>query len=164
MIRKLHHAAWRCRDSEETRAFYEDFLGLPLAAALAFDGDMQGKQVRILHSFFALGDDSFMAFFETLGVPFEAREYSDFDLHFAVEVDEGALDLMVARARERGVEVRGPVDHQVIRSIYLRDPNGYVVELTAKTPQHDEMVAAARPAARATLAAWQADKAAAQAA
>jgi extradiol dioxygenase family protein len=27
MIRKLHHNAYRCRDSEETRAFYEDFLG-----------------------------------------------------------------------------------------------------------------------------------------
>ena len=30
-IKGLHHAAYRCRDSEETRAFYEDFLGLPLA-------------------------------------------------------------------------------------------------------------------------------------
>ena len=162
MIRKLHHAAWRCRDSEETRAFYEDFLGLPFAAALAFDGDMQGTQVRVLHSFFALGDNSFMAFFETLGVPFEAREWSDFDMHFAVEVEEGALDLMIARARDCGVAVRGPVDHQISRSIYVRDPNGYVVELTAKMPQHDEMVAAARSGARPTLAAWQADKAAAQ--
>jgi len=33
MIRKLHHAAYRCRDSEETRRFYEDFLGLPLVNA-----------------------------------------------------------------------------------------------------------------------------------
>ena len=31
MIRKLHHSAYRCRDSEQTRRFYEDFLGLPLA-------------------------------------------------------------------------------------------------------------------------------------
>ena len=30
MIKGLHHNAYRCRDSEETRAFYEDFLGLPL--------------------------------------------------------------------------------------------------------------------------------------
>ncbi len=28
-IRRLHHFAWRCRDAEETRAFYEDLLGLP---------------------------------------------------------------------------------------------------------------------------------------
>jgi len=29
-IKGLHHNAYRCRDSEETRKFYEDFLGLPL--------------------------------------------------------------------------------------------------------------------------------------
>ena len=34
MIKGLHHNAYRCRDSEETRAFYEDFLGLPFADAL----------------------------------------------------------------------------------------------------------------------------------
>ena len=34
MIGGLHHNAYRCRDSEETRAFYEDFLGLKLAHAL----------------------------------------------------------------------------------------------------------------------------------
>ena len=32
-IKGLHHNAYRCRDSEETREFYEDFLGLPLAEA-----------------------------------------------------------------------------------------------------------------------------------
>ena len=30
-IHGLHHFAWRCRDAEETRHFYEDLLGLPLA-------------------------------------------------------------------------------------------------------------------------------------
>ncbi len=34
MIKGLHHNAYRCRDSEETRKFYEDFLGLPLAGTL----------------------------------------------------------------------------------------------------------------------------------
>ena len=28
MLKKLHHNAYRCRDSEETRRFYEEFLGL----------------------------------------------------------------------------------------------------------------------------------------
>ena len=32
-IKKLHHNAYRCRDSEVTRKFYEDFLGLPLVDA-----------------------------------------------------------------------------------------------------------------------------------
>ncbi len=34
MIQGLHHHAVRCRDSEETRRFYEDFLGLRLAGTL----------------------------------------------------------------------------------------------------------------------------------
>ena len=34
MIKGLHHSAYRCRNSEETRRFYEDFLGLPLSGAL----------------------------------------------------------------------------------------------------------------------------------
>jgi catechol 2,3-dioxygenase-like lactoylglutathione lyase family enzyme len=29
-IRGLHHSACCCRDCEETRAFHEDILGLPL--------------------------------------------------------------------------------------------------------------------------------------
>ena len=38
MIRGLHHHACRCRDSEETRKFYEDFLGLKLAGTLIQPG------------------------------------------------------------------------------------------------------------------------------
>ena len=30
-IRGLYHFAYPCRDAEETRHFYEDLLGLPLA-------------------------------------------------------------------------------------------------------------------------------------
>ncbi len=37
MIRGLHHNAYRCRDSEETRRFYEDFLGLPLVNAFRIE-------------------------------------------------------------------------------------------------------------------------------
>ena len=33
-IKGLHHHAVRCRDSGETREFYEDFLGLPLVGGL----------------------------------------------------------------------------------------------------------------------------------
>ena len=37
MIHGLHHNAYRCRDSEQTRRFYEGFLGLPLAGTLETD-------------------------------------------------------------------------------------------------------------------------------
>ena len=32
-IQGLHHTAYRCADAEQTRQFYEDFLGLPLVDA-----------------------------------------------------------------------------------------------------------------------------------
>jgi catechol 2,3-dioxygenase-like lactoylglutathione lyase family enzyme len=38
MIKGLHHNAYRCRDSEETRAFYGDFLGLKLVSAFEIGG------------------------------------------------------------------------------------------------------------------------------
>ena len=36
-IRGLHHFAYRCRDAEETRHFYEDLLGLPLTHIVRAD-------------------------------------------------------------------------------------------------------------------------------
>ena len=36
-IKNFHHVAFRCRDAEQTRWFYEDILGLKLAAAMSFD-------------------------------------------------------------------------------------------------------------------------------
>ena len=48
MIRKLHHNAYRCRDSEQTRAFYEDFLGLPLAGALTIRETKTGRATEAL--------------------------------------------------------------------------------------------------------------------
>ncbi len=44
------------------------------------------------------------------------------------------LDRMFAKGKAEGREVRGVSDHKFIRSIYFRDPNGYVIELTAKVP------------------------------
>ena len=64
MIKGLHHNAYRCRDSEETRAFYEDFLGLPLAETLPIGTTKTGRQTRVLHTFYRMGDGSYLAFFE----------------------------------------------------------------------------------------------------
>jgi catechol-2,3-dioxygenase len=52
------------------------------------------------------------------------------------------------------MELRGPSDHGFIRSIYLRDPNGYVVELTVKQPNHDKTMKEEAESARAVLAKW----------
>lgn len=158
MIRRLHHNAYRCRDSEETRQFFEDFLGLPLASTLNLNETKTGRATHTLHTFYRLDDGSFLAFFETDDFPFEFKRQHDYDLHIALEVDPDALQPMLARAQERGIECRGPSDHGMVESVYFRDPNGYVIELCAKRPGHDEMMDPTANAARARLRRWTASK------
>jgi catechol 2,3-dioxygenase-like lactoylglutathione lyase family enzyme len=158
----LHHNAYRCRDSEETRRFYEDFLGLPLAATLEIGRTRTERDCLYLHTFYEMDDGSYLAFFEAPSMPFAFRDQHDFDLHIALEVDREHLLAMKARGESLGMEVRGISDHDFIESIYFRDPNGYVVELTAKKASHDEATDHTRNGARARLDAWQARKSAAK--
>lgn len=159
MIHKLHHNAYRCRDSEQTRVFYEDFLGLPLVNTLDIEHTKTGRATHALHTFYRLDDGSHLAFFETTDMPFEFKPQHDFDLHIALEVGAESLQPMLAKARERGIECRGPSDHGMIDSIYFRDPNGYVIELCAKRAEHDALMDPARNGARDALARWTAAKA-----
>ncbi len=159
MIKKLHHNAYRCRDSEETRRFYEDFLGLPLVNAFEITETKSGRATHVLHSFYAMEDGSCLAFFEAPGSPFDFKAQHDYDLHIALEVPRPALEPTMAKARAAGIEVRGIADHEMIDSIYLRDPNGYVIELTAKRPDHDARMDPLKNSARGNLAAWQQAKA-----
>ena len=95
MIRGLHHNANRCRDSEETRQFYEGFLGLPLANAFKIGTTMTGRNTGLLHSFYEMDDGSFLAFFEAPDRDFEFKEQHDFDLHIVLEVNDENLELPV---------------------------------------------------------------------
>jgi catechol 2,3-dioxygenase-like lactoylglutathione lyase family enzyme len=156
MIKGLHHNAYRCRDSEETRRFYEDFLGLALAHTLEIHESKTGRKTSALHTFYRLGDGSFLAFFEVPDMPFDFKPQHDYDLHIALEVDRPTLDAMFAKGHASDIETRGVTNHGFIDSIYFRDPNGYVIELTTKLEGHDTMM---EPnAARAKLARWQAEK------
>ena len=158
MIKGLHHNAYRCRDAEETRRFYEDFLGLKLACTLEINETQTGRKTSTLHTFYEMGDGSYLAFFEAPDMPFEFKRQHDYDLHIAVEVEEKDLQPMMAKGKARGIETRGVSDHGFIHSIYFRDPNGYVIELTAKTPQHAQETDPARNSARAKLDRWTATK------
>ena len=159
MIKGLHHNAYRCRDSEATRAFYEGFLGLPLAGSLAINETKTGRETEVLHTFYQLDDGSFLAFFEAPDQPFEFRDQHDFDLHIALEVTPGDLQAMFDKGKVEGIDTRGVADHGFVRSIYFRDPNGYVIELTAKTDDHDRLLDPATNNARGILDDWQASKA-----
>ena len=158
MIKGLHHSAYRCRDSEETRKFYEDFLGLKLVGSLEIKETKSARRTDVLHTFFQMDDGSCLAFFEAPTMPFEFKAQQDFDLHIALEVDEQTLHAMFAKGKAQGIDTRGITDHGMVHSIYFRDPNGYVVELTTKTPEHDDMMNPATNRAREILDNWQAAK------
>ena len=156
-IHGLHHFAWRCRNAEETRRFYEDLLGLPLVHVIRADHvPSTGEYCPYVHIFFRLGDGSHIAFFD-LGDDTAAAPSPNTPAwvnHLALRVE--SLDALHA-ARERllaaGVEVLGPTDHHIIQSIYFFDPNGLRLELTVPTVPEAEMQRLASQA-HTDLAAW----------
>ncbi|MCG8693761.1 MAG: VOC family protein [Minwuiales bacterium] len=156
-IRGLNHFAWRCRDAEETRAFYEDLLGLPLAHVIKADHvPSTGEYCPYVHIFFEMADGSYVAFFDlgdnTATVP--DPETPAWVNHLALEVpDEAALMAAKARLEAADVSVIGPTDHGIIKSIYFFDPNGIRLELTTRTATAEEMADHASHAHEA-LAAW----------
>ena len=158
-IMGLNHAAYRCRDSEETRQFYEDFLGLPLVDALAIGTTATGRDARVLHTFFAMQDGSCIAFFEAPDEPFEFKAQLDFDLHIALTVDQSTLQTMFEKGKAEGIETRGVSDHGFVHSIYFRDPNGYVVELAAPTGKTQGSTEDRRAKARTLLTEWSENRA-----
>ena len=136
-IRGLHHFAWRCRDCEETRHFYEDLLGLPLVHVIKADHvPSTGEYCPYVHIFFQMTDGSYIAFFD-LGDDVKADPSPNtpgWVNHLALRVDS-VEDLRAAKARleAAGVEVLGVTDHHIIESIYFFDPNGIRLELTTPT-------------------------------
>jgi catechol 2,3-dioxygenase-like lactoylglutathione lyase family enzyme len=158
MIKGLHHNAYRCKDSEKTRKFYEDFLGLPLMGSHQIEETKTGRETGVLHTFYGLDDGSFLAFFEVPDQPFEFKEQHDFDLHIALEVAPNDLHTMFYKGKAEGMAPRGISDHKFIHSIYFRDPNGYVIELTAKAGGHDIFFDSTTNNARGILDDWQLSK------
>lgn len=158
VLKGVHHGAFRCRDAEETRQFYEDVLGLPLKAALVFEEEPgTGRPLPYMHLFFGLADGNYVAFFD---VPEGAHEgkfkvKGGFDLHFALEVGSAEeLDAFKARLLSADVPCFGPIDHHFVHSIYFWDPNGIQVEITVRDPRHDAIMAAEAGEARAIMAEW----------
>ena len=114
--------------------------------------------MNVLHTFYQMADGSCLAFFEALDLPFEFKPQHDFDLHIALEVSPQSLQGWLDKGRQAGMETRGIVDHDFVESVYFRDPDGYVVELTARREQHDEKLDPAINHARAHLDEWQRSK------
>ena len=135
---KLHHSAYRCKDSEETREFYENFLGLKFKKAFEITKTKSGRISKVLHTFFELKDGSCIAFFEEPSEKFKFIKQRDFDLHIAFQVTKSNLKKMYNKGKHNKIDTRGIIDHGFIESIYFRDPNGYVIELTCPVKGYKE--------------------------
>lgn len=161
-IQGLHHWAYRCRDAEETRHFYEDILGLPLVHIIKLDYVPSTKQYcPYVHLFFQMADGSCVAFFD-LGddlAPDPSPNTPSWVNHMALRLSSvEEVHQAKARLEAHGIPVIGVTDHKFIQSIYFFDPNGYRLELTFENGSADYM-AKARAAARGKLDAWNVEKA-----
>jgi catechol 2,3-dioxygenase-like lactoylglutathione lyase family enzyme len=160
-VQLLHHCAWRARDAEETRHFYEDILGLPLYHIIQSDHvPSTGEYCPYTHFFFRLQDGSFIAFFD-LGDDEVAQPSPNTPAwvnHIAFRVDtEQQLEDMKLRLQAHGVEVLGVTDHHIFKSIYFFDPNGVRLELSAQLADEFEMLKESTTA-HARLQEWTARK------
>ena len=168
-VQGVHHAAYRCRDAEETRAFYEDVLGFPLTMALEIDEQpTTGDPVKYMHVFFDIGghepaEPGSIAFFELPDHPTDPAMFErkwGFDVHLAMRVPgHDALAAWKDRLEAAGLEVDGPIPHGICTSIYFWDPNGYRLEFTAENDAEKSEVAAHAANAHANLEKWKAWKA-----
>jgi catechol 2,3-dioxygenase-like lactoylglutathione lyase family enzyme len=137
ITQRIHHVAYRCRDAKQTVEWYQKHLGMDFVLAIAEDNvPSTGAPDPYMHVFLDAGQGNVLAFFELPNAPPMGRDGNtpEWVQHIAFKV--ASLDeLMAAKARLEagGVEVLGPTEHTIFKSIYFFDPNGHRLELAVDT-------------------------------
>ena len=126
----LHHVTAICSDLDATTRFYRDILGLALDEAGVNDDDPDAR-----HFWFGDAEGS-------PGTLVSFMEYPDMDgaragrggvHHFAFRVSSAEeLEAWRDYLRSRGVPASDVFDRGRFRSIYLRDPDGNLVEIATE--------------------------------
>lgn len=127
-IREVGHVVLKVRDLEKARDFYTGFLGMKLAK---FD-PARGMFLRFndYHhdiAIFKTGPDADLPKQNQVGL-----------VHVALIVDD--LDTVRAwyrRAKEQGVPIVNTTDHAVTNSLYIKDPEGNVLEIYCERTDYD---------------------------
>ena len=142
-ISKIHHAAYRCKDAKETVEWYAKNLNMDFVLAIAEDLVPSTKAPDpYMHIFLDAGGGNVLAFFELPNSPEMGRDENTpaWVQHIALEVDSMET-LLAAKAKleANGVDVLGPTNHTIFKSIYFFDPNGHRLELAANTSTPEMM-------------------------
>ncbi len=136
-IQRIHHVAYRCHDAKATVQWYEQHLGMNFVLAIAEDQvPSTHAPDPYMHVFLDAGAGNVLAFFELPNSAPMGRDGNtpDWVQHIAFQV--GSVDELLAtqaRLQAAGIEVLGPTDHTLFKSIYFFDPNGHRLELAADT-------------------------------
>lgn len=157
-VKMLHHHAFRCRDAQETRDFYEGLLGFPLVAACVEPIDpLTNEPKPYMHLYFELGDGSALAFFDYPS-HFTSEDFSEVDQfghHIAMEVEGGdaVINTYKQKLLDADIEVL-EIDHGYCHSLYFYDPNGMRVELATNVPVTEQFFADKSQSVDEDMALW----------
>jgi len=132
-VRGVDHAAFPTFAPKETVHFYRDVLGFPVVHATCALGWGPQNHPDFIHFFFDIGQGDRLAFFYYFGV----EAYRDDNIpelirrarHLAIHVDDEDTLLEYRRrldASDWKCELQ--VRHETVESIYVTDPNGYLIE------------------------------------
>lgn len=135
LVQKIHHVAYRCKDAKQTVEWYEKHLGMKFVLAIA-ENEVPSTKAHdpYMHVFLDAGNGNVLAFFELPNQPEMGRDHNtpEWVQHLALKVD--SVDTLL-KSKERleaeGIEVIGPTNHTIFKSIYFFDPNGHRLELAA---------------------------------
>ena len=142
-LKGIHHVAYRCKDAKQTVEWYEKHLDMKFVLAIAEDEVPSTKaHDPYMHVFLDAGGGNILAFFELPNQPEMGRDPHTpaWVQHLAIKVD--SVDTLLAtkaRLEAAGIEVLGPTNHTIFKSIYFFDPNGHRLELAADCGTPDMM-------------------------
>jgi len=133
----IHHAAYRCIDAKQTVEWYGKYLSMDFILAIAEDYvPSTGEYDPYMHVFLDAGNDNVLAFFELPERPLMEldKKTPSWVQHMAFSVSS-IDDLYEAKSKLEAdsIEVIGPTDHVIFKSIYFFDPNGHRLELAFNT-------------------------------
>ena len=128
----LHHVTLICRDLDRTTAFYRDLLGLTLVSAATNDDDPDARHFWFGDS--AARPGTLVSFLEYPTMPQgTVGTGSTHHLAFAVESGE-EQEAWRDYLRSHGVECTDVLDREQFLSLYLRDPDGHIIEIATRGP------------------------------